>query len=304
MKILSCITDVFEIPYVVKAGADEIYFAVSWINSYSNGGVLKDFKELKKAISISKKLKINYHLAINDFRFSETNDSYKILKKTLSYGINSVIVSNIALSNYLSRNFENIKIHISSLVSAMNIETLEFLYNISEKKISRLIFPNHISAFEAKPLIDWCKSKNIETEVFFFRNFGCTFLNGFCYLHGNRYFNFDFSREGSICKFGKNNFIAEVFCKDLSNSDTKIRSRIVERLNYGTTPRILTAASFLYYYNFGVDFVKYGSRTDDTKNKIQNIIFIKSTLNMISDLISKYGFNRAKEIFLEKIKKI
>lgn len=301
MKILSCITDPVEIPYVIRAGACEVYFAVSWLANYANSGALKDFEQLKKAINICKRYSIKFHLAVNDFRVPQEEDEYKILERTLGYGINSVIVADVGLGRYIANNFPHVEIHISSLLSVMNIKTLEFLSK-NLKGFKRLIIPNHLSAYDAKPLMEWCKDKDIITEVFFFRHFGCTYLNGYCYLHGDRYLEGDFSREGSICRFGCGGFKARI--TSLGTPNKKVISRIDERLNYGKIPRILNASSFFDYYVYGVDFVKYGTRTDPTKVKLEKISFIKNILIKLEQLISRYGLDEAKKMFIEMVSRL
>lgn len=302
MKILSCITDPLEIPYIIRAGANEVYFAVSWIANYANSGSLKDFYQLKNAIAVCKKNSIKFHLAINDFRTPQSKEEYKLVKKTLDFGIDSVIVTDISFAKYLVSSFPEIEIHISSLFSVMNVKTLEFLYKHLRRKFKRLIIPNHISSYEAKPLIDWCKAKKINTEVFFFRYFGCTYLNGYCYLHGDRYFNRDFSKEGGICKFGCGGFKTKVI--PIGETNKENISIVNERLNYGKVPRILDASCFFDYYVYGVDYVKYGTRTDPIKVKLGKISFIRNTLLKLEELTNKYGVDEAKKIFLKIMSKI
>ncbi len=301
MKILSCVTDPIEIPYVVKAGADEVYFGVEWLYNYSNGGSFKSFDQLKKAVDICYRLKINFHLAVNAFETPCKEDDLKKLEKTIKMGVRSVIITDIGFGKYLKKTFPQISIHISSLVYVMNIECLEFIKKELGENFKRLIFPNQISYFEAHPLIGWCKKNNIETEVFFFRHFGCAYLNGYCYLHGDRYFDIDPTEEGGICKFGCGGFKAEI--TSCERKETKIINRIIDRindrLNYGNIPRILNASSFFDYFVNGVQFVKYGSRTDPTAVKIKKIAFIKKTLRDIETLLSSYKADEAKKRFVK-----
>ncbi|MCX7641981.1 MAG: U32 family peptidase [Elusimicrobiales bacterium] len=303
MKILSCITDPVEISYLRKVGADEVYFAVSWLPNYANSGSIRNFDDLKRIIRICNKIGMKYHLAINDFRSIIEKKDYVLLKKTINCGIDSIIITDIGLGRYIKDNFKNISIHASSLISVMNIATIEFLYKYFGKNFKRLIIPNHISSKDAIPVINFCKYKNIDTEVFFFRYFGCTYLNGYCYLHGDRYFDADFSLEGSICKFGCGGFKAKI--KSLYKIDNKkIISRIDERLNCGKVPRILNASSFFDYYLLGVNFVKYGSRTDPTKIKIEKVRYIRKILDILSSFLIKYDKNEAKIKFIEMVNRI
>lgn len=301
MKILSCITDPIEIPYVIKAGADEVYFAVSWLPNYANSGSFKSFEQLKKAVRLCSKLKINFHLAVNDFRTPFFSQDIKSLKKTISNGVKSVIISDIGFGRYISDEFGDIEIHVSSLVNVMNLSTVEFIRKELGKNFKRLIFPNQLSASESESVFKWCCSKKIDTEVFFFRHFGCAYLNGYCYLHGDRYFDSDISSDGMMCRFGCGGFKADI--KPCGIKKEKILSRIDRRLNCGEIPRILNASSFFDYYIMGVNFVKYGSRNDSIRIKIEKVSFIRKMLNLINELISRYPIDEAKEKFVLAVSK-
>lgn len=302
MKILSCLTKYEELVPLLKAGADEVYFAVRWLNNYSNNGVINDFSEFKMIVKKLNKLKVKYHLAINSFDPPNISKDYKILEETIKFGIDSVIVSDIGFADYMLKNFKNLKIHLSSLLNISNTESLKFILDFLDKeRIARLILPNHLSAYEASQIIKFCKENRIETEIFFFRNFGCVFINGFCYFHGNRYFPNDYTQDGRFCRFGKKNFKISVKNKVL---EREFLNKIIKRFNYGLTPRVLNAAGFFEYCFQGVDFVKYGTRSDDTQTKIKNITFIKKCLLVISNLINKYDKDKARLMFLSYLEKM
>ncbi|MGC9070597.1 MAG: peptidase U32 family protein [Elusimicrobiales bacterium] len=296
MKILSCVTDPLEIPYIIKAGADEIYFGVSWLRNYIDTASFRNFEQLKKAIEICNKLNVNFHLAVNSFTTPYTESDIKNLKKTIKAGVRSVIVSDIGFGRYIKEEFPDISIHISSVVYVMNTACAEFIRKVLGKKFKRLILPNQLSAFEGKPIIEWCKKNEIKTEIFFFRYFGCPYLNGYCYLHGDRYLKMDISRDGSMCRFGHGGFEAKVIA--LGKENKKLLHRINDRLNHGNIPRILNASSFFDYFVNGVDFAKYGSRTDPTAVKIKNVSSIRKTIRNIEMLLSLYKTDEAKERFI------
>lgn len=297
MNLLSCITSVKEIIPLKKSGADEIYFAYREIYNYSNSPALYTMSEVKKAITIAHKLSMNIFLAANDIMFDTRNKKViENIKKIISYGVDGVIVSSVGLLYRLNELNIKTNIHISSLNPVFNTQTAKMF---SEFNIKRIILPNQLSAYEAKNIINFCRSKNIDTEIFYFRYFGCPYINGYCYLHGDRYFNV--SSEAPLCRINNNQ--VKNIVKPINNSSNnylikKIKERVAERFSTGGPPRIMTASEFFDYYMMGVRYVKYGTRTDDTRSKIINVYNIRKSIDYIKDLISKYSYDDAKKMFI------
>lgn len=277
MKILSCVTSYKEVELIKNAGADEIYFGLShsYLSNASNHGNV-GLKEAKQIINLAHNLGLKVHLAANGncFNHIRYQDSLKIIKKMIDWGINGVIVSSLGLLNELKD--INITIHISSVNPIFNLQYLDFLNK--NFKISRIILPNQISSNESRNIIEYCKKYRIETEIFFFKFFGCPYINGFCYLHAS-----------------------PMNCMNYSvKTPPKKTTTIISCHNI---PRILNSKSFIDFWFMGVDYTKYGTRTDPTHEKVKKVKFIKFTLKYIDELNKRFPNNpeKLKNIFVSTI---
>lgn len=308
MKILSCITDVKEILSIKKAGADEVYFAYKDILNYGNYGSLSNFKDVELAIKIAHKNKMKIYLAANGFdsenEIISVKEVIKKIKKVVDMGIDAIIVANIGVLSLIGTNNINVPIHISSVNPIFNTQTLDFLSIF--KNIRRIIFPNQLSGEEAKEIINIALKNNIETEVFYFKFFGCPYINGYCNLHNNGVIKRLVSDQSGLCVFGSGK--NEAFIKNINKfkkinySLDKIINRVISRVSCGGSPRILNISSFFDFYMYNVNCVKYGTRTDITQKKINSIIFIKKAIDFLDNNINKYDKQELKKIFIEKFK--
>jgi len=294
MKILSCITNIEEIELLKKEGVDELYFGLNhkYIPNYANSGNIETFNEAKKIINESHKIGLKVYLAANDLNFGvKYSNLIKNIKKIIDYGIDGIIVTDLFLLKELER--YNIPLHISSVASVFNTEHLRFLHQ--NFIFSRIILPAQLSYNQAAKIIDYCKKNKIETEVFFFKFFGCSYINSNCFLHDSKYI------KSYKIKCNLQPIIKSIKNINLNKNNEIIEKRIFERMNCSNFPRIFNAASFFDFYINGVEYTKYGTRTDDTKTQIKKVKFIKFTILYIESLLKKYNIQKAKEIFSKSI---
>jgi len=294
MKILSCITNIKEIELLKKEGSDEIYFGLNhkYIPNYANSGNIKTFDEAKKIINESHKIGLKIYLAANEFNFGEKYENMiKYIKKMIDSGIDGIIVTDLFLLKELEK--YNIPLHISSVASVFNAEHLRFLHQ--NFTFTRIIIPAQLSYNQAAKMIDYCKKNKIKTEVFFFKFFGCPYINSNCFLHNSKYI------KSHRIKCNLQPIIKSIENINLNENNEIVKKRIFERMNCSNFPRIFNPASFFDFYINGVEYTKYGTRTDDTKTKIKKVKFIKFAILYIESLLKKYNIQKAKEIFSKSI---
>jgi collagenase-like PrtC family protease len=294
MKILSCITNIKEIELLKKEGVDEIYFGLNhkYIPNYANSGNIKTSEEAKKIIDESHKIGLKVYLAANDLNFGvKYSNLIKNIKKIIDYGIDGIIVTDLFLLKEIEKH--NIPLHISSVASVFNTEHLRFLHQ--NFTFSRIILPVQLSYNQSAKMIDYCKKNRIETEVFFFKFFGCPYINSNCFLHDSKYINLH------KMKCDLQPLIKSIENINLNKNNEIIKKRIFERMNCSNFPRIFNATSFFDFYINGVEYTKYGTRTDDTKTKIKKVKFIKFSILYIESLLKKYSIQKAREIFSKSI---
>jgi collagenase-like PrtC family protease len=294
MKILSCITNIKEIELLKKEGVDELYFGLSYryIPNYGKFGNIKTLNESKKIINESHKIGLKAYLAANGLNFGKKYDSIiKYIKEMIDSGIDGIIVTDLFLLKKLEK--YNIPLHISSVASVFNTEHLRFLHQ--NFTFSRIILPAQLSYNQAAKMIDYCKKNKIETEVFFFKFFGCPYINSNCFLHDSKHIN------SHKIKCNLQPIIKSIENINLNRNNEIMKKIIFERMNCSNFPRIFNAASFFDFYINGVEYTKYGTRTDDTKTKIKKVKFIKFAILYIESLLKKYNIQKAKEIFSKSI---
>ena len=304
MKILSCITEKKEIEIFKKIGIDEIYFGLKDIPSYTDTGNLSSMSEAKEAITIAHRFGLKAYLAANkiDFNNVEMKKVLSLIGRIIDYGIDAIIVSNIGFLRRLRAEYPSIDLHLSSVQPCFNSESVKFFFD--NFKISRLILPNQLAALEAKDIISFCKKNNIKTEVFYFKFFGCPYINGYCGLHQQNYFTYSIDKyEGSMCKVYSEKSNSKIIPFNIRIAD---KGKIIEalnklklRLSIGGSDRILNAASFFDYCVSGLDCIKFGTRTDSTEIKIRKLNKIKEVVADFEYLIKNYSREEAKRRFVE-----
>jgi len=264
MKILSCLTDIKEIEALKNAGVDEIYFGLNhkYIPNYANSGNIKTFNEAKNIINESHKIDLKVYIAANDLNFGVKYDEIiKNIKRIIDFGIDGIIVTDLFLLRKLQK--YNTTLHISSVASVFNTEYLKFLSkNFS---FTRMIIPPQLSYNQAKDMLEYCKKNKIETEVFFFKFFGCPYINSSCFLHDSKYIN------SYKIKCNLQPLIKSI--KNIRYDDEIIRKRVFERMNCSNFPRVFNAAAFFDFYINGVRKITYdgtqGQALQETINDLR-----------------------------------
>jgi hypothetical protein len=206
-------------------------------------------------------------------------------------GIDGIIVTDLFLLKELEK--YKIPLHISSVASIFNTEYLRFLHK--NFTFTRIILSPQLSYNQSSKMIDYCKKNKIETEVFFFKFFGCPYINSNCFLHDSKHINLH------KIKCNLQPIIKSIKNINLNRNNEIMNKIIFERMNCSNFPRIFNAASFFDFYINGVEHAKYGTRTDDTKTKIKKVKFIKFSILYIESLLKKYNIQKAREIFSKSI---
>ncbi|HOL63421.1 MAG: U32 family peptidase [Elusimicrobiales bacterium] len=305
MRIVSCVTDPYEIPVLKKIGADEIYIAYSKILNYGEAMSFKSLADVISCVKLAKKNKLKIHLAANGIASKKETITLAgmigDIKKIIDIGIDGLIVSNVGILKIIKKERINVNLHLSSVNPVFNTYALDFFH--SNFGLSRVILPNQLSARESEGIINYAKEKKIETEVFYFKFFGCPYINGFCYMHNNSLYTRNIKSERGLCLLGKGSKKARIYSFNNNiNPSKKIIERVMERVNFGGSPRILNVSSFFDFYSMGVNFVKYGSRTDSSNLKFYKVKVIRKAIDRLSELTAKYDLSEAKIRFMESFK--
>ena len=190
------LSNLSEINYLIKNGADELYCGVltpQWKEKYSSlvapnlesypAHNLMDHKELQKAVKIAHLNGVKLFLTLNSSNYSKQQYSeiIKFAEKSDKWGVDGFIVANIGLCFYLNKFIDTTKLHLSIKSGVFNSKTIKFLHK--EIGISRIVLPKQISINEIEQI---CKSKPKQVELSSFIIMGiCLHCEPFCrFTHG------------------------------------------------------------------------------------------------------------------------
>lgn len=307
MRLLSCITDRREIPVFKKLGVDEVYFAVDDVPNYANAGAIGTAADARGTIRAAHAHKLKVFLAANgrEARLGDFDRDALVgrIKAIAAAGIDGIIVSNPGLLRIFAGEKLGAPLHLSSVQPCFNSGAADFF--VKNFGVSRIILPNQLAAGEAAGILKYCRRAGVETEIFYYKYFGCPYINGACYLHRPRYHTAEGpQQEGGLCRMGAGGALAKVAPARVFRRDAariaRTAARLSLRVSRGGSPRLLNAAAFFDFCLAGVDCVKYGTRTDRTEAKIENIRRIKAALQTFEDLAGRFPPEEARRRFAER----
>ena len=205
IELLSPAGDLGRLKIALLYGADAVYLGG---RSYSLRANATNFshEEIKEACDFAHKLGKKVYQTVNIVFHNENIDGiYDYLKASVDAGIDAFIVSDPFIINYITTNFPNVEVHVSTQNSTTNTETVKFF---QKEGVKRVVPARELSKEEIKELCD----TGVDIEVFI-HGAMCTFYSGRCTL-SNYVTNRDSNRGGcsQVCRFA--------FDID-SNSDTK-----------------------------------------------------------------------------------
>jgi collagenase-like PrtC family protease len=306
MKIVSCFSKLSEIKPLIEAGADELYCAIKPLDSFGRGvlpaGRLQAAADRIHALGGKLAVAANSMALLRDERglrrFSNA------LLKADEAGVDAFIISNPSIFE-LIKNLKRplrAKTHLSSVQPCFNSLAARVFIR---RGISRLILPNQLSPKESAGIFAECRRAGVETEIFDYRFFGCTYVNGRCNLHNPVYHSFAGDLRGAApCNRG---IAAGCGMKTLnilperSAEIPAIWTRFSARLARGGSPRIGNAAAFFDFFSMGADYLKYGTRRDDSRVKIRKAAELRRMLDLARALTRELGRNAARNEFVRRM---
>ena len=132
-------------------GADACYVGGK---RYSMRANAKNFStsDIKKACSIAHSLRKKLYVTVNIAFHNEDYEGIVDYLKTLSfYGVDAIIVSDMAIVDIVRENKINIKVHISTQASTANLESVNFL---KSEGVERVVLARECSRNNIKEIID------------------------------------------------------------------------------------------------------------------------------------------------------
>jgi len=191
MKIVAPISSFREADMLLHFGADELYCGVNtpewnehfgsrlWMNrrdpSQAN---ISSYEDIRKIVELAHENDARVYLTLNAPFYPRGSIAYilRLAEKLVSeVRIDGLIVSDFSLLMRLSEENLPVRIHLSSLGSCFNSESVDFYLSLG---VQRIILPRQLKFPEIHRLIAKANPQ-MEFEVFAL-NDGCYFEEGFC----------------------------------------------------------------------------------------------------------------------------
>ena len=162
----------------VDNGADAVYIGLkNETNARHFAGLNFSEAQISKAIDYAHSKNCKVFCAINTYprenKWSRWSDS---VDQAMALGIDTLIVADIGVMDYIRSRSDSFPIHLSVQASATNLQSLNFYYR--NFAIRRAVLPRVLSLAQVSKL---AKTAPVEIEVFGFGSL-CIMAEGRCYL--------------------------------------------------------------------------------------------------------------------------
>ena len=160
IELLSPVGDFDCLKAAVQNGADAVYFGA---NSFSARAFASNFDDntLEQAINYAKVRGVKTNLTLNTLiKNDEMYNAMALAKKAYEFGIDAIIVQDLGLAKYLTKNFPGLPVHASTQMSVHNLDGVIALQKMG---FSRVVLSRELSLKEIEYI---CKNSDVEIEVF------------------------------------------------------------------------------------------------------------------------------------------
>ena len=191
MNIVAPISAIEELEMLLHNGANELYCGVRtpewealfgqslWMNRRSpNQANIFSWKDLHKITEQAHDRSVRVSIALNAPFYPRAGMDYLLNlceKLVREVHVDGLIVSDLNLLIHLSKKNLPVRVHLSSLGSCFNAQSIEFYQSLG---VNRIILPRQLSLSEIKALAEKADS-SMELELFAL-NDGCFFEEGLC----------------------------------------------------------------------------------------------------------------------------
>lgn len=195
IELLAPAGNLEKLKFAYMYGADACYIGGRDFSLRANA---KNFsiEEMEEAVNFAHNLDKKVYVTVN-IAFHNKNEDKLLdyLKELERIKVDALIISDVLVIDLINKNKLNLKIHISTQSSTLNIETVKFWKSLG---VERVVLARELSREEIKDIID---STGMEVECFI-HGAMCSSYSGRCVL-SNYLTNRDANRGGcaQICRW-------------------------------------------------------------------------------------------------------
>lgn len=178
----------------LDSGADVVYIGLAMPNSnlrnYSGMNFTPD--ETKEAVAMCHDMGREFYIVINSYpQTKELELSFKSVDIAAQLGVDSVVVSDLAVMNYIKKNHPDLNMHCSVQTGSANIETIRFYQE--QFGVNCVVLPRVLTVPEIKNI---CDNADVDIEVFAMGSL-CTSFPGRCNM--SQYITGESTNTKGIC---------------------------------------------------------------------------------------------------------
>lgn len=184
----------------IKAGADAVYFGVSYLNMRTGSSAKKfDFEDLREISSICKKHNKRAYLTVNTIMYDQDMAMmHQVVDKAKENNIDAVIVADLAALQYAHS--IGMEAHCSTQMSISNFDAVKFFAAYS----NRLVLARELTLKQIKHICNKIREEKLvgpqgrplEIEIFG-HGAMCVSVSGRCFLSG---FHHNLSANRGLCR--------------------------------------------------------------------------------------------------------
>lgn len=256
----------------VAGGADAVYFGAK---SFSARSFAENFDEdaIKNAVRYCRALGVKTYMTVNiQLSDRELGEAAETIFRAYRYGVDSFIVADVGLANYVHTVCPEIELHASTQATGLNVYSADELKKIG---FSRMVAPREISRRDLEILI---KNSPIETELFVHGAI-CVSCSGQCLMSsviGGRSGNRGECAQPCRLPYGKSGYA-------LSLKDMCLAGHLTELSEMGVASLKIEGRMKSPEYVYGVTKI-YRTLIDEGRNAGEK------ELAELSSLFSRSGF--------------
>lgn len=175
MELLAPAGNFEKLRVAIANGADAVYLGVEEFNARANEDNFT-LETLKEGIDYAHLFGVKVYLALNIlFKDEEMGKALDTAGKALSYGVDAIIVQDIALANLIKLTYPNAVLHASTQMGCSNLESARYLKSLG---FSRIVLARETGLEDIKLI-----KNNLDIEIeYFVQGALCVSYSGNCYL--------------------------------------------------------------------------------------------------------------------------
>ncbi len=279
IELLAPAGNLEKLKFAYMYGADACYIGGRDFSLRANA---KNFsiEEMEEAVNFAHKLDKKVYVTVN-IAFHNKNEDKLLdyLKELERIKVDALIISDVLVIDLINKHKLNLKIHISTQSSTLNVETVKFWKSLG---VERVVLARELSREEIKDIID---STGMEVECFI-HGAMCSSYSGRCVL-SNYLTNRDANRGGcaQICRWEFPLYDSNL---NIIESDTKFTA----------------SSKDLMMIDYIKDMIEIGVSSLKVEGRMRSNYYVATVINTYRNMIDDYynsALNEGKNNHYKKV---